>query len=126
MTLHGDICAVLNDAHIAVGGAHPQFLPAGSTATEYIVVRRPSQEPLPLLQGYAGGKSTVVLEFWSLSKARAGEMADAGCNAIDAAAATVPSLKTAGREPFGGEDFEPEVMALVEIRQYGIWQLTAF
>jgi hypothetical protein len=128
VSVHGDICEILNDADVADGDAHPEFLDSDSEATEYVIVRRTNTEPQMTLIGYGGlTRDTFLFECWSTGKAGAIAIAEAVIAAMDEAAAIglsdSPPLYLMQREaPAASEDFTPDVMAIMEPVQYSIWR----
>ena len=120
MSVHGDLCQVLNDAAVAPGGAHPEFLDQDSQATEYVIVRRVSTDPQMMLGGYSGITHDVfVFECWSTSKARAIAITDNVVAAVEAQT-TYPMRQR--EQPSANEDFTPDVMEVMEPVQFSIWR----
>lgn len=116
--IQGQVITVLKLANVAAGKVFPTFEDVDETTTDYVIVRRPNNEPIMTMLGREGLiHSTFVFECWSTSKASAMTIAAA----VDAAIDADTTLPYSFPESPSGEDFAPEVMQVMEPRQFSIW-----
>lgn len=122
MSIQSDIITAL------AGVADDKVYPAGEvpddTEPPFVAYRRTLLEPVMTLQGYAGvSKSTFIFECWgqktdSVSAKQASlTLADEVIAAIDADT----TIRTKYREPVSGEEYEPDVLELMEPVQYSFF-----
>lgn len=121
MSIQADIVTALS------GVADDKVYPAGEvpddTEPPFVAYRRTLLDPVMTLQGYAGtSKSVFIFECWGQKTASVSAkqssltLADEVIDAIDAS-----SILTKYREPVSGEEYEPEVLELMEPVQYAFW-----
>lgn len=119
MSVHDDLCDILDAADVAESGAYSEALPGDVEGGEYVIIRRTLNDPQMTLNGYAGiTRDVFVFECWSDDKARSIAMAAAVAMALDADTSYPMKQREAPGET---EDFDPEVMKRMEPVQYSIW-----
>lgn len=125
MSIHADIAAALDAANVADGAVFPDAADEG-VDPPFVVYRRASYDPLMLLSGPSGEANSVfVFECWGMKTetqtAKASALALAA--QVKAAIEGASSLATRFLLPHSGEEFEPELLQIMEPVQYSFWHV---